>query len=186
MAAVGTALATVLALPLGLLAAANTSPSPALSTATRVVLNTCRTIPELVFALLLVAAVGLGPFPGVLALTFHAMGGLGKFYTEAIESVHPAVVEALEAAGVGRLRTIWFGVLPTALPLMMSSTLFYWEYNNRASTILGLVGAGGIGFAFTAAMQAFEYRKATTCLLLIVLILAAVDRLSAYLRARAI
>lgn len=186
MAAVGTTLAALLALPLGFLAALNTAPHAGVAVGVRVLLNTLRAIPELVFALLLVAAVGLGPFPGVLALTLHSIGGLAKFYAEAIESVHPTVVEALEATGASRFRTIWFGVLPSAMPLILSSTLFYWEYNNRASTVLGLVGAGGIGFALTSAMQAFEYRTATTCLVMIVLILTAIDRISAALRARVI
>jgi phosphonate transport system permease protein len=186
MAVVGTVLAASLALPLGILAANNTSPYPLLAVTVRMCLNTLRTIPELVFALLLVSAVGLGTFPGVLALTLHATGGLGKFFTEAIESVNPTVSEAIEATGATRYQVIWFGVLPSALPLMMSSSLFYWEYNSRASTILGLVGAGGIGFTFTSAMQAFEYPKATSCLILIVLILAMIDRISAWLRARVI
>jgi phosphonate transport system permease protein len=184
MALLGTTIAAALALPLSLLAAANTGPHPTVVAAARVLLNTLRTIPELVYALLLVAAVGLGPFPGVLAIILHATGGLGKFYAEAIESVRRPVFEALEATGAGRFKVIWFAVLPSCLPLILSNTLLYWEYNSRASTILGLVGAGGIGFAFTTAMQAFEYRKATMSLVLIVAILAGIDRISATLRAR--
>ena len=186
MALVGTVVAACLALPLALLAAANTAPHPAFVNVARLALNTLRTIPELVYALLLVSAVGLGPFPGVVAISLHATGGMGKLYAEAIESVSPTVSEALEAAGAGRFKVIWFGILPTCLPLIITNTLFYWEYNNRASAILGLVGAGGIGFAFTTAMQAFEYRKATTCVLLVVLILTLIDRISATLRARVI
>jgi phosphonate transport system permease protein len=186
MAAVGTATSMVLALPLACLAAANTAPHPALIPPVRTLLTTLRTIPELVYALLLVSAVGLGPFPGVLALTLHATGGLGKFYAESLESVNPTVMEAIEATGADRFKVVWFGVLPSAFPLILSNTLSYWEYNSRASAILGLVGAGGIGFTFVTAMQAFEYREATTSLVLIVIVLTLIDRISAWLRARVI
>jgi len=186
MALLGTTIPILFALPLAILAAANVSPHPAVSAATRVVIGTFRTIPELIWAMVLVTAVGLGPFPGVLALTLHSIGGLGKFYYEAIESTNPGVIEAMEATGASRIKVIWFGVLPNVIPIMMSSTLLYWEYNNRASTVLGLVGAGGIGLALTHAMADFRYREVMTCLILIVLILVVIDRLSAFLRARII
>jgi phosphonate transport system permease protein len=156
------------------------------SAVARILIGSLRTVPELVWAMILVTAVGLGPFPGVIALTLHTIGGLGKFYYEAIESSSPGLIEAMQATGASRFKVIWFGVLPNVLPVMMSSTLFYWEYNNRASTVLGLVGAGGIGLALTHAMSDFRYREAVTCLILIVLILVVIDRFSAWLRSRII
>ena len=186
MALLGTTLPIFFALPLAFLAAVNVSPHPALSTIVRVVIGGLRTVPELVWAMILVSAVGLGPFPGVLALTLHTIGGLGKFYYEAIEGSSPGLIEAMQATGAGRFQVFWFGVLPNVLPIMMSSTLLYWEYNNRASTVLGLVGAGGIGLALTHAIAAFRYPEAVTCLILIVLILVVIDRISAWLRSRII
>lgn len=186
MALLGTTIPIFFALPLAFLCAVNVSPHPAVATAARIVVGSLRTVPELVWAMILVTAVGLGPFPGVLALTLHTIGGLGKFYYEAIEASSPGIIEAMQATGASRFKVIWFGVLPNVLPVMMSSTLFYWEYNNRASTVLGLVGAGGIGLALTHAMSDFRYREAVTCLLLIVLILVVIDRISATLRAKII
>jgi phosphonate transport system permease protein len=186
MAFLGTLIPIFFVIPLSLMAALNTSPHPLIGYTTRILMNTLRSVPELIWALLLVSAVGLGPFPGVLALTLHTIGGLGKYYYEAIEAVDRNVIEAMEATGADRFKVIWFGILPTSLPVMMSSTLWYYEYNNRSSTILGLVGAGGIGLALTHAFQDFRYPEAITCLIIIVLIVTVVDRLSAYLRARII
>ncbi|MCP1676447.1 phosphonate transport system permease protein [Natronocella acetinitrilica] len=186
MALLGTTLPIFIALPLAVLAAWNTTPWPALGQAIRVVLATLRTVPELVWAMLLVSAIGLGPFPGVLALTLHAIGGMGKFYYEAIETVRSETVEALEASGAGKLRVLLFGILPSALPQMMSTTLLYWEFNNRSSTILGIVGAGGIGVVLLHALQDFRYEKLLTCLIVIVLLLMILDRISGYLRSKVI
>lgn len=186
MALLGTTIPIFIALPLAFLAAVNTTPHPLISVVVRLLIGTLRTVPELIWAMLLVTAVGLGPFPGVIALVLHTIGGLGKFYYEAIEATNPGTIEAMEAAGASRFKVIWYGVMPSVLPIMMSSTLFYWEYNNRASTILGLVGAGGIGLALTHALQNFEYPKVVTCLILIVLVLVGIDRFSAYIRARII
>ena len=186
MALLGTTIPIFFALPLAFLAAVNTSPSPFVSVIVRRFIGIFRTVPELIWAMILVTAVGLGPFPGVLALTLHSIGGLGKFYYEAIEATDPGVMEAMEATGAGRFKVMWYGVMPNVLPVMMSSTLFYWEYNNRASTVLGLVGAGGIGLALTHALQDFRYPEVVTCLILIVAILVVIDRISAYLRGKII
>ncbi len=186
MALLGTTIPIFFALPLAFLAAVNTAPSPLVSVVVRLFIGVFRTVPELIWAMVLVTAVGLGPFPGVLALVMHTIGGLGKFYYEAIESADPGVMEAMQAAGAGRFKVIWYGVMPNVLPVMMSSTLFYWEYNNRASTVLGLVGAGGIGLALTHALQDFRYPEVVTCLILIVLILVVIDRISAFLRGKII
>ena len=186
IALLGTTLPILIALPLAVLAAWNTTPWAPLGQAVRVVLATLRTVPELVWAMLLVSAIGLGPFPGVLALTLHAIGGMGKFYYEAIETVRSETVEALEASGAGKLRVLLFGILPSALPQMLSTTLLYWEFNNRSSTILGIVGAGGIGVVLLHALQDFRYEKLLTCLIVIVLLLMVLDRISGYLRSKVI
>jgi len=186
MALLGTTIPIFFALPLAFLAAVNTTPHPLVSVIIRLFIGIFRTVPELIWAMVLVTAVGLGPFPGVLALVLHTIGGLGKFYYEAIESADPGVMEAMQAAGASRFKVIWYGVMPNVLPVMMSSTLFYWEYNNRASTVLGLVGAGGIGLALTHALQDFRYPEVETCLILIVLILVVIDRISAFLRGKII
>ncbi len=186
MALLGTTIPIFFALPLAFLAAVNTTPAPWVSVVIRLFIGVFRTVPELIWAMVLVTAVGLGPFPGVLALVLHSIGGLGKFYYEAIESADPGVMEAMQAAGASRFKVIWYGVMPNVIPVMMSSTLFYWEYNNRASTVLGLVGAGGIGLALTHALQDFRYPEVVTCLILIVLILVVIDRISAFLRGKII
>lgn len=186
MALLGTTIPIFFALPLAFLCAVNTTPHPMVSVIVRLLVGAFRTVPELIWAMVLVTAVGLGPFPGVIALTLHSIGGLGKFYYEAIEATDPGVIEAMEAAGASRFKMIWFGILPNVLPVLMSSTLFYWEYNNRASTVLGLVGAGGIGLALTHALQDFRYQEVIICLILIVLILVVIDRFSAFLRSRII
>lgn len=184
MALLGTTFAVFFALPLSFLAAVNVAPHPAVSVVLRLVIGALRTIPELIWAMIMVTAVGLGPFPGILALTLHTIGGLSKWYYEAIEATNPGLIEAMQAAGASRFKVIWYGVLPDVLPVMMSNTLLYWEYNNRSSTVLGLVGAGGIGLALTHALQDFRYPEVITCLVLVVLILVVIDHLSAYLRAR--
>lgn len=186
MALLGTTIPIFFALPLAFLSAINTTPHPLVSILVRTLIGALRTVPELIWAMVLVTAVGLGPFPGVIALTLHSIGGLGKFYYEAIESTDPGIMEAMEATGANRFKVILYGVMPNVLPLMMSSTLFYWEYNNRASTVLGLVGAGGIGLALTHALQDFRYTEVMTCLIMIVLILVVIDRFSAFLRGRII
>lgn len=186
MALLGTTIPIFFALPLAFLCAVNTSPYPVVSVLARLLVGAFRTVPELIWAMVLVTAVGLGPFPGVIALTLHSIGGLGKFYYEAIEATDPGIIDAMEATGAGRFKVIWYGIMPNVLPVMMSSTLFYWEYNNRASTVLGLVGAGGIGLALTHALSDFRYPEVVTCLILIVLILVVIDRISAFLRARII
>lgn len=184
MAIVGTLLAVCFALPLGLLAAANTSPHPAVYQAIRAVLNVGRTIPELVLALAFVAAVGLGAFPGTLALALHSTFTLSKVFAEAVEAINPRQVEAVRAAGASRLQTIVYAVLPQALPVVIAYTLLYWESNIRAATVLGLVGAGGIGFKIQVSMRLFQYHDLTTYVIMLVLMVTVIDRASAFLRAK--
>lgn len=147
-------------------------------------LNVLRTIPEIVWALIFVFMVGLGPFPGVLALGVHTGGVLGKLFGEVLEDVDPAPLEALQATGASRFRVVIYGVLPQALPQFVSYALYRWEVNIRAAAIMGFVGAGGLGQRIHVAISLFHEQELLTLILAIYLIVTLVDALSAYLRAR--
>jgi phosphonate transport system permease protein len=180
----GTLLAVLLALPLCFVAARNLSPSLALFHLMRQVLNALRGINEIIFALIFVAAVGLGPFAGVLALSIHGAGMLGKFFAEAIEEIDAAPVEALRATGATPALVVVFGVLPQVIPSWIASTLYRFEVNLRAATILGMIGAGGIGFELVSSMKLFQYQDTATCVLVILAMVMTADYLSTRLRAR--
>jgi phosphonate transport system permease protein len=184
MAVVGTLLAIVLAVPLGLLAAHNLSPHPLLYAASRTVLNALRGINEFVFALVFVSAVGLGPFPGVLALAVHTAGMLGKFYAEAIEGVDPGPVEGIQATGAGRLQTIRYAILPQVMPAVVAFNLYRFEVAVRSATVLGLVGAGGIGFQLMASMRLFKYQDVAMILVIILALVMVTDLASSRIRRR--
>jgi phosphonate transport system permease protein len=180
----GTLFAVLLALPLCFLAARNLSPSPAVFHLTRQALNTLRGINEIIFALIFVAAVGLGPFAGVLALSIHGVGMLGKFFAEAIEEIDAGPVEALRATGASPAMVIVFGVLPQVIPSWIAYTLYRFETNLRAGTILGIVGAGGIGFELFSSLKLFQYQDTATCVIVILVMVMGADYLSSRLRAR--
>jgi phosphonate transport system permease protein len=184
MALWGTLLAIGLAAPLGVLAARNLTPHPACYWAARGALNALRGINELVFALIFVSAVGLGPFPGVLALALHTAGMLGKFYAEAMEGVDPGPVQAVAATGAGRLQTIRWAVLPQVMPAVVAFNLYRFEVSVRSATVLGLVGAGGIGFELMSSMRLFRYRDTATILLVIVGLVVLTDLVSTRIRSR--
>jgi phosphonate transport system permease protein len=186
MALIGTTAAVFLALPCALLAARNTAPHPLVYQTTRLLLNAKRAIPDIIFALVFVAAVGLGPFSGVLALAIGSFGSLAKVYAEAIEAIDPQPVLAIRATGADRAQTFVFGVIPQALPLMASYTLLYFEQNVRSATILGIVGAGGVGFVLSRYMALFQYQRLMGALLLIVVAVTLIDRFSDALRKRII
>jgi phosphonate transport system permease protein len=150
----------------------------------KAVLNLLRTIPEIVWALIFVFLVGLGPFPGVLALGVHTGGVLGKLFGEALEDVDPAPLEALQATGASRLRILIYGVLPQALPQFVSYALYRWEVNIRVAAMMGFVGAGGLGQRIHVAISLFHEHQLLTLILAIYVIVTLVDALSAYLRAR--
>ncbi len=150
----------------------------------RAILNLSRSVPEIVWALIFILAVGLGPFPGVLALAVHTGGVLGKLYAEVLENVEPEPIEALAAGGAGRLQILFYGVLPQALPQFISFTLYRWEVNIRAATILGFVGAGGLGQQLYVALNLFLYSKLLTLIAIIFIMVTAVDYLSALVRRR--
>jgi phosphonate transport system permease protein len=183
IALLGTAVAAVLALPLGFVAARNVAPRPLFQTA-RAVLNAFRSVDTLVYALLFVAAVGLGPFPGVLAVIAYTTTSLAKLYSEAIEGIDPGPVDAITATGASRLQVLRFGVLPQVLPLFLSYILYRLETNIRAATVLGFVGAGGIGFYLQTYLRMIDYAAASTVLLVTVAMVMVVDGISSRLRAR--
>jgi phosphonate transport system permease protein len=148
------------------------------------VLNVLRTIPEIVWALIFVFMVGLGPFPGVLALGCHTGGVLGKLFGEVLEDVDPAPIEALQATGATRFGVLVYGVLPQALPQFVSYALYRWEVNIRAAAIMGFVGAGGLGQRIHIAISLFHEHQLLTLILAVYVIVTLVDALSAWLRAR--
>ena len=150
----------------------------------KAVLNVLRTIPEIVWALIFVFVVGLGPFPGVLALAVHTGGVLGKLFGEVLEDVAPQPIEALQSAGAGRLAILFYGVLPQAAPQFLSYALYRWEVNIRAAAILGFVGAGGLGQRIYIAISLFLENQLLTLILATYVMVTLVDALSAYLRRR--
>lgn len=178
----GTVLAVVLALPMSLLAAKNITPSKPLYHIARQVLNVLRGINELILALIFVAAVGLGPFAGVLALSLHGAGMVGKFFAEAIEEMDQGPVEAMKASGCSKAQIILFAVLPQVFPNWISVILYRLEANIRISAVLGMIGAGGIGFELMTSMKMFEYGDTAACVLVILGLVFATDILSAKLR----
>ncbi len=183
IAVVGTTVAALLALPLGFLSARNVAPAPIFYPA-RALLNFFRSIDTMVYALFFVAAVGLGPFPGVLAVVTYTTMTLAKLYSEAIEGIEPGPVEAITATGAGRLQVLRFGILPQVLPLFASYILYRLETNIRAATILGFVGAGGIGFYIQTYLRMIDYPAASAVLLVLVAMVMGVDFASSRLRAR--
>lgn len=180
----GTLFGVLLALPLAWLGARNLSPHPVVFHFVRQVFNFARGINEIIFALIFVAAVGLGPFAGILALSVHGAGMLGKFFAEQIEEADPGPVEALRATGASAVHTLAFGVLPQVLPGWIASTLYRFEVNLRTSTILGMVGAGGIGFELVSSLKLFQYQDTAVCVLIILVLVMTTDYFSSVLRAK--
>ena len=150
----------------------------------KAVLNVLRTIPEIVWALIFVFLVGLGPFPGVLALGFHTGGVLGKLFGEVLEDVNPRPLEGLHGSGAGRPAILFYGVLPQAAPQCLSYALYRWEVNIRAAAIMGFVGAGGLGQRIHIAISLFLENQLLTLILAVYVMVTLVDVLSAYLRRR--
>jgi phosphonate transport system permease protein len=182
MSIAGTALSIVLSLPLGFLAARNTTPNLAVYHAARVVLNFMRSIPELIMGIIFVAAVGFGPLPGVLALGLHSCGMVGKFFSEAIEHVDAKPIEAASAAGATPFQVIQYAILPQVLPQFADVAVYRWEYNFRASTVMGMVGAGGIGLELMSSLRLMSYTEVSAILIAILVMVTGVDAIGAALR----
>jgi phosphonate transport system permease protein len=184
MAAIGTTVAVLLALPLCVLGARNVTPSMACYYPARWFLNALRGIDSFVFALLFVAAVGLGPFAGVLGIALHTWGSTAKLWAEAIENIPPGPLEAAAVTGASRLKVVAFALVPDALPSMASVALFWWEFNVRASTVLGVVGAGGIGQELKNSMDLLDFPRLLTIILIILAMVTVIDHVSASVRRR--
>ena len=180
----GTLLSVVLALPLSFMAASNLHGWTRLRVGTRQFLNVVRSINELILALIFVSAVGLGPFPGVLALALHGMGMLGKFFAESIEEIDHGPLEALRSAGATQLQVIVFGVVPQAITAWVAVVLYRFEVNLRSATVLGMVGAGGLGFELVGSLKLFRYQETATCIIVITAMVVLADVLSGWLRRR--
>ena len=179
----GTFLAVFLAVPLSLMAARNLSPAW-LVWPVRRVMDLLRSIPDLVIGTLFIVAVGLGPLAGVLAIALNTAGVLAKLFSEAVESIDKGPIEGVKATGAGRLHEIAWGVIPQVAPLWTSFALYRFESNSRAATVLGLIGAGGIGQALFESLQAFEYRTVSTIALIIIVAVTLIDMLSQVMRKR--
>jgi phosphonate transport system permease protein len=182
MSIAGTALAVVLSLPLALMAAPNTTPHPVIYRLVRTLMAAMRSVPEIIFGIIFVAAVGFGALPGVLALALHSTGMVAKFYAEAIEHVDPKPIEAARASGASLGQIITHAVLPQVLPQLADITIYRWEYHFRASAVLGIVGAGGIGFELMAALRLIKYDEVSAILLTILACVVLVDSTGAALR----
>ena len=179
----GTALAVVCAVPLGLLSSANIAP-PWIHQPVRRLMDAARAINEMVFAMLFVVAVGLGPFAGVLALWVHTTGILAKLFSEAVEAIDPQPVEGIRATGAAKLEEIAYGVVPQVMPLWISYSLYRFESNVRAASVVGMVGAGGIGVVLWEIIRGFYYAETCAVLLIIIVTVSLVDLLSAQIRRR--
>ncbi len=182
MSIAGTALAISISLPLSLLAARNTSPNRLVYQTARGMLNFLRSIPELIMGIIFVAAVGFGALPGVLALGLHSVGMVGKFFAESIEHVSNGPIEAARSTGATPMQVIFHGVLPQVLPQLADVSVYRWEYNFRASTVMGMVGAGGIGFELMASLRLMQYQQVSAILLAILGMVTIVDFFGALLR----
>ena len=182
MATVGTIGALLVCIPLVPLAARNTTPNLLVYRLVRAVFGVLRGTEILVFALIFGAAVGFGPFTGVLAVMFNMVGALGKLLTEVIEPADRGPVEALELTGAGPVRAFRYALLPDVWPNIVAVTLYIWEFNVRASTVLGIVGAGGIGQTLKDSIDLLDFPKLATVLGVILAMVIAIDTLSAHLR----
>jgi phosphonate transport system permease protein len=186
MAFAATVIGVALSLPLGLLAARNASPHPWAYRGSRALLAVVRGLPELMWALVFVSAVGLGPLPGVLALALVTVGFLGKLFAEAFETVDPRALEGVSATGAGWLQLRAFAQLPQALPDLVGICLYALDHNLRAAAILGLVGAGGIGYDVVMAVRLFRYDRILLIAGAVYATITALDLLSARIRRRVI
>ncbi|MFG1464770.1 phosphonate ABC transporter, permease protein PhnE [Xanthobacter sp. DSM 24535] len=184
IATVGTTFATVFGFPLSVFIARNVTPSPLIALPIRWLVNCCRGVDTVVFALLFVAAVGLGPFAGVLGMIVHSVGVIAKLNSEVIETLPRAPLEAAAMTGANRTKIISYALLPSALPNLASISLYMWEANVRTSTILGIVGAGGIGIEIKAAIDLLDFPKLLTVTVIMLIMVTAIDQLSAWLRRR--
>ncbi|HEX3919193.1 MAG TPA: phosphonate ABC transporter, permease protein PhnE, partial [Caulobacteraceae bacterium] len=183
MALWGTALAVIIAIPLGLLAARNVTPIWVQQPVRRL-LDILRSVPDLVIGAIFVAAVGLGPFAGVMALAINTGGVLGKLFSEAVEAIDRAPVEGVRATGAAPLQEVVWGVMPQVAPLWTSYALYRFESNARSATVLSLIGAGGIGQVLFDSINSFAFDQTSAIVIVILVAVSAIDLLSQAIRTR--
>lgn len=186
MALVGTIFGAILSLPLSILAAKNTTPYGWVFSLSRGLVTLLRVIPDLIWGLIFIIVVGLGPAAGILALTVDTMGFCGKFFAERIEEIEPGPVEALRAIGASEASIIMGAIVPTALPSFVASTLFALEASVRSAVVLGLVGAGGIGVELSTSMQLLRYDEALMVIIVIFVVVLLVEQVSSLIRRKII
>ena len=179
----GTAIAVLIAVPLGLLGARNVTPSY-VQLPIRRLMDVLRSVPDLVIGTIFVVAVGLGPFAGVMALALNTGGVLGKLFSEAVESIDKGPVEGVRATGAAPLQEVVWGVIPQVAPLWTSYALYRFESNSRAATVLGLIGAGGIGQILFDSLNSFSYSRVSAIAIVIVVAVSLIDLLSQTIRGR--
>jgi phosphonate transport system permease protein len=179
----GTVLSIVCAIPCGLLCSTNLVPVWVYQPVRRL-MDACRAINEMVFAMLFIVAVGLGPFAGVLALWVHTTGVLAKLFSEAVEAIDPRPVEGIRATGASALEEIVYGVIPQVLPLWISYSLYRFESNVRSASVVGMVGAGGIGVVLFEAIRSFQYAETCAVMIIVILFVTSIDLASAWVRER--
>jgi len=177
----GTFLAIIVGIPFAILSSSNIAPVWIVQPVRRL-MDASRAINEIVFALLFVVAVGLGPFAGVMALFVHNVGVIAKLFSEAVEAIDPRPVEGIRATGAGKLQEVVFGVIPQVIPLWISFSLYRFETNVRSATVLGIVGAGGIGQILWESMRGFMYPEASAIIIIVVLTISIIDVISQRLR----
>ena len=179
----GTTLAVLIAIPFGLACSRNVSPIW-LQQPMRLLMNLLRSIPDLVVGTLFIVAVGLGPFAGVMALALNTGGVLAKLFSEAVESIDKGPVEGVRATGANRMQEVVWGVIPQVGPLWTSYALYRFESNSRSATVLGLIGAGGIGQLLFETLNAFDYQKLSAIVIIIIVAVTLIDLLSQAMRSR--
>ena len=184
IAFLGTFIAIILSIPLGLFSARNLAPNYFVYLICKTIVIFFRAIPEFIIAMILVIAIGFGAMPGVLALGLHTMGFLAKFYAEDIEHINQGPIDALKSSGANKSQIISFGVIPQILPAFVANNLYILDRNVRMATMLGIVGAGGIGYELQSSFRMFEYERVSAIIILIFVTIFIIDHLSAFIRSK--
>ena len=180
IAILGTFIAIMLSIPLALLSAKNIAPNIVIYFTARTITVFFRAIPEFIIAMILVIAIGFGAMPGVLALGIHTMGFLAKFYAEDIEHINKGPVEALKSSGASKRQIISFAVIPQIIPSFVANNLYILDRNIRMATMLGIVGAGGIGYELQSSFRMFEYPRVSAIIIIIIVTIFLIDELLSY------
>ncbi len=184
IAFLGTFLAIVLSIPLGLFSARNLAPNYFVYLICKTIVIFFRAIPEFIIAMILVIAIGFGAMPGVLALGLHTMGFLAKFYAEDIEHINKGPIDALKSSGATKSQIISFGIIPQILPSFVANNLYILDRNVRMATMLGIVGAGGIGYELQSSFRMFQYERVSAIIILIFITIFLIDHFSAFIRSK--